>query len=71
MTDSCCYLLVQNGQNVPRPAADDHLTSDPHLPEMMPYVQHLMERPQAEVVDRNAALAFLALITAFAEKGLL
>ncbi|RSH83604.1 hypothetical protein EHS25_005508 [Saitozyma podzolica] len=38
---------------------------------MMPYVQHLMERPQAEVVDRNAALAFLALITAFAEKGLL
>jgi hypothetical protein len=54
-----------------RPAADDLLTSDPHLPEMMRYVQHLVEGPEAEVVARNAALAYLALITAFAEKGLL
>ncbi|GFZ44318.1 hypothetical protein JCM24511_02040 [Saitozyma sp. JCM 24511] len=54
-----------------RPAAGDLLTSDPHLPEMMRYVQHLVEGPEAEVVDRNAALAYLALITAFVEKGLL
>jgi hypothetical protein len=54
-----------------RPAAGDLLTSDPHLPEMMRYVQHLVEGPEAEVVARNAALAYLALITAFAEKGLL
>jgi hypothetical protein len=54
-----------------RPAADDLLTSDPHLPEMMRYVQHLVEGPETEVVARNAALAYLALITAFAEKGLL
>jgi hypothetical protein len=47
-----------------RPAADDLLTSDPHLPEMMPYVQNLVEGPEAEVVARNAALAYLALITA-------
>ncbi|RSH95819.1 hypothetical protein EHS25_000912 [Saitozyma podzolica] len=53
-----------------RPAADDLLTSDPHLPEIMRYVQQLVD-PEAEVVARNAALAYLALITAFAEKGLL
>jgi hypothetical protein len=38
---------------------------------MMSHVQHLVEGPEAEVVARNAALAYLALITAFAEKGLL
>jgi hypothetical protein len=54
-----------------RPAADDLLSSDPHLPEMMRYVQHLVEGPEAEVVAQNAALAYLALITAFAEKDLL
>jgi hypothetical protein len=54
-----------------RPAPGDLLTSDPHLPEMMSYVQHLVEGPEAEVVARNAALAYLAVITAFAEKGLL
>ena len=54
-----------------RPAADDLLTNDPHLPEMMRYVQHLVEGPEAEVVARNAALAYLALITPFAEEGLL
>ena len=37
----------------------------------MRYLQHLVEGPEAEVVARNAALAYLALITAFAEKGLL
>jgi hypothetical protein len=36
---------------------------------MMSHVQHLVEGPEAEVVARNAALAYLALITAFAEKG--
>ncbi|RSH83671.1 hypothetical protein EHS25_005575 [Saitozyma podzolica] len=54
-----------------RPAAGDLLTTDPHLPEMMRYVQHLVEGPEAGVAARNAALAYLALITAFAEKGLL
>jgi hypothetical protein len=34
-------------------------------------VQHLVEGHEAEVVPRNAALAYLALITGFAEKGLL
>jgi hypothetical protein len=36
---------------------------------MRNYVQHLVEGPEAEVVARNAALAYLALITAFAKKG--
>jgi hypothetical protein len=35
------------------------------------YVEHLVEGPEAEIIARNAALAYLALITAFAEKGLL
>jgi hypothetical protein len=47
-----------------RQAAGDLLTSDPHLPEILRYLQHLMEGPEAEVVARNAALAYLALITA-------
>ncbi|RSH89897.1 hypothetical protein EHS25_001883 [Saitozyma podzolica] len=54
-----------------RPADGDLLASDPYLPEMMSYVEHLVEGPEAEIIARNAALAYLALITAFAEKGLL
>jgi hypothetical protein len=46
-----------------RPAAGDLLTRDTHLPEMMSYVQHLVEGPEPEVIARNAALAYLALIT--------
>jgi hypothetical protein len=54
-----------------RPAPGDLLTSDRHLPEMMRYVQHLVEGDEPEVVARNAALVYLAIITAFAERGLL
>ncbi|RSH83659.1 hypothetical protein EHS25_005563 [Saitozyma podzolica] len=54
-----------------RPAPGDLLTSDRHLPEMMRYVQHLVEGDEPEVVARNVALVYLAMITAFAERGFL
>jgi hypothetical protein len=54
-----------------RPAPGDLLTSDRHLPEMMRYVQHLVEGDEPNAVARNAALVYLAIITAFAERGLL
>jgi hypothetical protein len=38
---------------------------------MMRYVQHLVEGDEPEVIARNAALVHLAIITAFAERGLL
>jgi hypothetical protein len=38
---------------------------------MMRYVQRLVEGPEPEVVAQNAVLAYLALMTAFAEEGLL
>jgi predicted ATPase len=40
-----------------RSAASDLVTSDRGMPEMIRYVQHLVEGPEAEVVARNAALA--------------
>jgi hypothetical protein len=54
-----------------RPAPGDLLTSDRHLPEMMRYVQNLVEGDEPEVVARNVAIVYLAMITAFAERGLL
>jgi hypothetical protein len=51
--------------------AFDQLLSDPYLPEMMRYVRRLVEGPEPEVVAQNAVLAYLALMTAFAEEGLL
>jgi hypothetical protein len=38
---------------------------------MMRYVQNLVEGDEPEVVARNVALVYLAMITAFAERGLL
>jgi hypothetical protein len=54
-----------------RPAPADLLSSDPHLPEMMRYVEQFVEGREAEAFASNAALAYLALITAFSQKGLL
>lgn len=54
-----------------RPAFVDLLNSDPHLPEMIGYVQQLVNHQEPQVVAGNAALAYLALITAFSDRGLL
>jgi hypothetical protein len=54
-----------------RPAPGDLLSSDPHLPEMKRYAEHLVEGREAEAITSNASLAYLALITEFSQKGLL
>jgi hypothetical protein len=41
-----------------RPAPADLLSSDPHLPEKMRYVEHLVEGREAEAIASNAALAY-------------
>ncbi|WOO86350.1 uncharacterized protein LOC62_08G009831 [Vanrija pseudolonga] len=49
----------------------DLLNSDPHLPEMIGYIRQLVSGTDGRVVSRNAALAYLGIITAFADRGLL
>jgi hypothetical protein len=54
-----------------QPTLDELQTGDKHLPEMQRYITHLVAEPDKQVAARNASLAYLALIQAFAAEGLL
>jgi hypothetical protein len=50
-----------------RPTAIELETSDAHLPEMIRYIKALITVPDPAAAVRNAALAYMALGTAFSE----
>ena len=54
-----------------RPKLDDLPHYDSHLPEMRDYIARLLETPDPQETAHNAAMAYLTLITAFVDKGLL
>jgi hypothetical protein len=54
-----------------QPTLAELQTGDQHLPEMQRYITHLVSRPDKHVAARNASLAYLALMQAFAAEGLL
>ena len=54
-----------------RPVPQDLHRNDPYLPELMRYINRLLEGDVAEHVARNASLLYLALVTGFVENDLL
>jgi hypothetical protein len=50
-----------------RPTANELETGDAHLPEMIRYIKGLISIPDRAAAVRNAALAYMALVTAFSE----
>jgi hypothetical protein len=54
-----------------QPTLDELQTSDKHLPEVLRYIAHLVAAPDKQLAARNASLAYLALMHAFAAEGLL
>jgi hypothetical protein len=53
-----------------RPTIEDLNKGDPHLQEMIRFIKFLIERDTDQEVAHNASLAYLALITAFQQAGL-
>ena len=53
-----------------RPTIQDLKKGDPHLQEMIRFIKFLVERDNDEEVAHNASLAYLAIITAFQQAGL-
>ena len=54
-----------------RPSPPDLLQGDCHLPEMIGYIRQLLGGEDPISVASNAALAYLALVVAFSDRGLL
>ena len=53
-----------------KPTIDDLNHGDSNLKEMMRFIKHLIHRSDAQTVAHNAALAYLAMISAFQQAGL-
>lgn len=54
-----------------QPALADLKTGDKHLPEMQRYISYLVGGSDRQLAAHNASLAYLSLMHAFAEEGLL
>jgi hypothetical protein len=54
-----------------QPTPEELQAGDKHLPEMQRYIAHLIAAPDKQIAARNASLAYLALMQAFAAEGLL
>lgn len=54
-----------------RPVPTELQAGDQHLLEMQRYIRHLVAVPDKEAAAHNASLAYLAMMHAFAEEGLL
>ena len=53
-----------------RPSIEDLNRGDPRLQEMIRFIKFLVERDNDKEVAHNASLAYLAIITAFQQAGL-
>jgi hypothetical protein len=54
-----------------QPTAEELQAGDKYLPEMQRYIAHLIAAPAKQIAARNASVAYLALMQAFAAEGLL
>ena len=62
---------IMNGKRFPiNPTMSDLERGDPHLPEMISFLRHLVQGKTQREAAKNAALAYLALMTAFQQEGM-
>ncbi len=54
-----------------RPTEADVKGSDPHLLEMIRYIEALLNQTEPQIVAQTAFFVYLAVMTAFRNKGLL
>jgi hypothetical protein len=64
-------MLPMTDRTVLRPVLTELQAGDKHLAEMQRYLRHLVAVPDKEAAAHNASLAYLAMMHAFAEEGLL
>lgn len=53
-----------------RPTIEDLQKGDPHLPEFLRYIEHLVGNNDPKQAARNAALAYFASVRGMSNKGL-
>jgi hypothetical protein len=67
---SANFSMSEKPQVILKPTITDLNNGDPNLQEMVRYIQHLLHGSDAQIVAHNAALTYLAMMTAFQQAGL-